>query len=116
MNTHFLLIIWLACGMAYTETVNAEIVSVKYRGLVNLSPFKCEWITRTSDTKLLCYDSKEKYVIANLTGTYYHYCNVPSEVVTAWLLADPMNEYYNTQVRRHFDCRLSPAPSYEDEQ
>ncbi len=116
MNTHFLVIIWLTCGMAYTEAVNAETVFVKYRGLVELSPFKCEWITRNSDTKRLCYDSNERYVIVNLTGTYYHYCDVPSEVVTAWLHADPMNEYYNRHVRRRFDCRLSPAPTYEDKQ
>jgi hypothetical protein len=55
-------------------TGTAETVIVKYRGPVDLSHFDCEQITRSSVVKRLCYDSAEKYVIVNLTGTYYHYC------------------------------------------
>jgi len=95
----------IAALVGHIETVTAETVAVKYQGLVDISSFRCEMITRTSDAKRMCYDSKEKNLIVNLSGVYYQYCGVPSEVIIAWLHADPMNDYYNTQVRKHFDCR-----------
>ncbi len=55
----------------------AETVYVKYRGMVDLKPFECETITRSSFINRLCYDEKEKYVIVILKSTYYHYCEVP---------------------------------------
>jgi hypothetical protein len=95
----------IAALVGCIEVVNAETVTVEYFGPVDISTFRCEIITRTSDAKRLCYDRKEKNLIVKLSGGYYQYCGVPSEVITAWLHADPMNDYYNTQVRKHFDCR-----------
>jgi hypothetical protein len=40
----------------------AESVYVKYRGEVDLTPFTCEWVSRSSVLKRLCYDHKEQYV------------------------------------------------------
>lgn len=90
----------------------AETVYVKYRGSVDLAPFKCEWISRSSVVNRLCYDSREQYVIVNLTGTYYHYCEVPAGVVENWRNADSMGRYYNAQVKGHYDCRILHVPSY----
>jgi len=89
-----------------------EIVYVKYRGPVNLAPFNCEWVTRSSVVERLCYDPKEQYVIVNLGGTYYHYCEVPSGVVSEWRDADSMGRYYNAQIKGRFDCRVNRMPTY----
>ena len=89
-----------------------ETVNVKYRGLVDLKPFQCEWITKSSVVKRLCYDAAEKYVIVNLTGTYYHYCEVPSYVIAAWRNSSSMGSYYNTQVKGQYDCRFNRVPQY----
>ena len=62
--------------------------------------------------KRLCYDSKELYVIVNLTGTYYHYCEVPTDIVAAWQQAESMGRYYGAQVKGRFDCRVLRVPSY----
>jgi len=90
----------------------AETVVVKYRGPVDLSPFACETITRSSVIKRLCYDSHERYVIVNLTGSYYHYCEVPQNVVGAWRQAESMGRFYNAQIKGRFDCRVLRVPSY----
>lgn len=90
----------------------AETVNVKYRGPVDLAPFSCEQITRSSVVKRLCYDRRERYVIVNLTGTYYHYCEVPPETVAAWQKSDSMGQFYNSQVKGNFDCRVLHMPSY----
>lgn len=92
---------------------SAELVYVKYRGQVDLKPFECEWVTRSSVVKRLCYDSKEQYVIVNLTGTYYHYCEVPSIIVNNWRIADSMGRFYNAQLKERFDCRINHVPAYK---
>jgi len=91
---------------------HAESVSVKYRGVVELAPFSCQWISRSSLVERLCYDSTEQYVIVSLNGTYYHYCEVPSYVVSDWKGADSMGRYYNSQIKGRYDCRISKVPSY----
>ena len=90
----------------------AETVFVKYRGEVDLKPFKCESITRSSLVKRLCYDAKEQYVIVSLNGTYYHYCEVPSAVVSSWRQAESMGRFYNQNVKGNFDCRVNRVPAY----
>jgi hypothetical protein len=64
----------LAPSVAATMPVRAgEIVMVKYRGPVDLTPFACEFVQRSSLVQRPCYDRREQYVIVNLNGTYYHY-------------------------------------------
>ena len=91
---------------------SAESVFVKYRGPVDLAPFSCEWVTRSSLVQRLCYDPREQYVIVNLTGTYYHYCEIPPSTVAAWRAADSMGRFYNAAVKGRFDCRVNRIPEY----
>jgi len=91
----------------------AETVFVKYRGNVDLAPFHCETITRSSFINRLCYDRKGEYLIVMLNATYYHYCEVPAEIVDEWRKADSMGSYYSVHVKRRFDCRINRVPSYE---
>ena len=91
---------------------SADTVHVKYRGNLDLAPFDCEWITRSSLVNRLCYDRKHQYVVVNLNGTYYHYCAIPPGVVNAWRSADSMGRFFNAQVQGRFDCRTSPPPEY----
>jgi len=89
----------------------AETVVVKYRGPVSLAPFACEW-TESSLVKRLCYDSKEKYVIVSLQGTYYHYCEVPASTVSAWQSAKSLGSYFNANIKGRYDCRVNRVPAY----
>ena len=102
----------LALGIGAAMTVQAETVMVKYRGPVDLAPFTCEFVQRSSLVQRLCYDNREQYVIVNLNGTYYHYCEVPASVVAAWRSADSMGRYYNQNVKGRFDCRVNRVPAY----
>jgi hypothetical protein len=107
----------VAVGIAFISLVLsssafAESVYVKYRGMVELSPFACQWIERSSLVTRLCYDTKEKYVIVSLNGTYYHYCEVPGSFVDEWKQADSMGRFYNQQIKGQFDCRIFRVPSY----
>jgi KTSC domain len=77
-------------GVAYAETVN-----VKYRGPVDLAPFQCESVSKSSLVTRVCYDRKEQYMIIGLQGTYYHYCEINGGTVAALRGADSMGRFYN---------------------
>lgn len=98
-------------GLAATG-VAAETVDVKYRGPVDLRPFSCEAVSRSSLVERLCYDAAQRYVVVKLTGTYYQYCNVPAEVVSDWKRSPSMGKYFNANLKGRFDCRVTPPPAY----
>lgn len=111
-RTIFVIAILLTATWAEAETVN-----VKYRGPVDLKPFACQDITRSSVVNRLCYDASNQYVIVQLQTTYYHYCEMPKATVDAWLAADSMGRYYNANIKGTgkdgpYDCRTHKVPQY----
>src|SRR5690348_14038895 len=95
----------------------AETVDVKYRGPVDLNPFACSDITRSSFIERVCYDKANSYMIIRLRGTYYHYCELPQPTLDAFMSADSMGRYYNTNIKGTgkdgpYDCRTHRMPVY----
>ena len=90
----------------------AEIVNVKYRGPVDLKPFACQTITRSSLVRRVCYDRRETYMIINLQGTYFHYCEIDAGTVSALIGAASMGRFYNSNIKGNFDCRTRRVPAY----
>ena len=103
--------LWLALA-ALTWPVRAETVNVKYRAEVNLAPFDCTDVTRSSFVRRICYDRRNTYMLINLNGTYYHHCEIDGETVAALLHADSVGRFYNANVKGHFDCRTHRVPNY----
>ena len=98
----------LACG----EFARAESVNVKYRGVVDLAPFTCESITRSSFIERVCYDPKNTYMLIELNGTWYHYCEIDEDTVSNLLAAESMGRYYSASIKGRFDCRTHRVPDY----
>lgn len=94
-------------------SVMAEEVYVKYRGAIDLSSFRCVSVSRSSLVNRICYDAAEQYTIVSLNGTYYHYCEMPRAVVSAWREADSMGRFYNQHVKGRYDCRVLRMPAYD---
>src|SRR5215510_5488312 len=92
--------------LALPSYASAESVPVKYRGLVDLAPFRCESISRSSVIQRVCYDKRERYMLISLNGTYYHYCEIGQQEVSNFLNADSMGRYFNTFIKGNFDCRI----------
>jgi|ERR1039458_7573548 hypothetical protein len=113
LQTSFAVGLLIVAVYTFSTTATAETVIVKYRGPVELSHFDCQYVSRSSVVKRLCYDSHERYVVVNLTGTYYHYCEVPPTTVTAWKQAPSMGTFYNSEIKGRFDCRNSQVPAYD---
>jgi len=89
-----------------------EVVTVKYRGPVSLAPFKCDAITRSSFIERVCYDASNSYMLIDLNGAWYHYCEIDAGTVSNLMAADSMGRFYNQSIKGRFDCRTHRVPHY----
>ena len=113
MLRSILITIALSLVSGFTGLVHAETVNVKYRGVVDLAPFQCESVSRSSLVTRVCYDRSEQYMVIGLQGTYYHYCEIDAGTVSALKSADSMGRFFNTNIKGNFDCRARRLPSYK---
>jgi hypothetical protein len=102
----------IALVAALPRMASAETADVKYRGEVNLAPFKCTDITRSSFVRRVCYDRDNSYMLINLNGTYYHYCEIDDGTVSELLQAGSIGTFFNANIKGHFDCRTHHVPNY----
>ena len=58
-----------------TWAAEAETIDVKYYGKLDLSPFACTEITRSSYRA--CYDKAKQFMVVQLKTVYYPYCEMP---------------------------------------
>lgn len=81
--------------------VNAQAVSVKGAGDVDLTDFVC---TPVSDSKLLhqiCYDETKRYLIAQIGDEYYDSCKVRPDQLAELMGAKNIAARYNQIKSRH---------------
>jgi hypothetical protein len=95
----------------------AETVDVKYRGAVELQPFVCTDTPRSSFIQRVCYDKAQSYMLINLKGAYYQYCELPPATFDALVTAPSMGRFYNQNIKGSgldgpFDCRTHRVPPY----
>ncbi len=102
----------LVVSITASTSRSEEMADVKYRGPVNLAPFKCDEITRSSFIQRVCYDARNSYMLINLSGSWYHYCEIDKSTVDSLLGADSMGRYFNASIKGQFDCRTHRVPAY----
>jgi hypothetical protein len=111
------LVLLVAAGLAQATWAEAEAVDVKYYGALDLKPFSCTDITRSSFINRACYDKAKQFMVVQLKGTYYPYCEMPAATYDAFLNASSMGQYYNANIKGSgkdgpFDCRTHAVPKY----
>lgn len=89
-------------------------VKVKYRDdKVNISASNFESLDKSDSTvKGAWYDNSNEYMVIKLSGTYYHYCGMPSSAWRSFLSADSLYRAYQNDIKGNFDCRVNPVPRY----
>jgi hypothetical protein len=93
----------------------AEVVDVRDRGTVDLKPFKCQDITRSSVISRVCYDSESRRMLVQRHAVYLQYCELPKPTVDAFLNAPSMGRFFKVNFEggggsRPYAC---PAPGME---
>ena len=104
--------VMLVCVLCVGSTADADSVYVKYRGEVDLKYFDCTDGARSSFIRRVCYDKTNEYMLIDLSGTFYHYCAIDDDTVSALLAAESMGRFYNASIRGQFDCRTHRVPEY----
>jgi hypothetical protein len=104
-------------SLLISTSVNSGTVGVKYRGIIDLKPFTCTDTPRSSFIQRVCYDKAQSYMLINLRGTYYHYCELPMATFDALMSAPSMGRFYNQNIKGTgsdgpFDCRTHRVPAY----
>jgi hypothetical protein len=94
----------------------AEIVGVKDRGTVDLTPFTCQDITRSSVISRVCYDTESRRMLVQRHAAYYSYCDLPKDTLDAFLNAPSMGRYYRANIEvadggGPYACRTLKPPS-----
>jgi hypothetical protein len=89
----------LLVSLAGASWVDAETVAVEGRGAVDLTPFVCQDITRSSRVNRVCYDAPHRTMIVQLNAVYSKYCDVPETTRDSFLNAPSMGQYYNANIR-----------------
>jgi hypothetical protein len=106
------LICYLVIAVSLIVESKAETVDVKYRGQLDLKPFACTTIERSSFIQRVCYDTANAYMVVNLNGTYYHYCDIDEGTVNSFLAAPSMGRFFNASIKGNFACVTGHVPEY----
>jgi hypothetical protein len=93
----------------------AEIVDVKDLGAVDLKPFSCQDITRSSVVSRVCYDTESGRMLVRRHTVYHAYCDLPKDTLDAFLNASSMGQYYRANIEgtaggEAYDCRTHKVP------
>jgi hypothetical protein len=89
----------LLVGLAGASWAEAETVDVERRGAVDLTPFVCQDITRSSLVNRVCYDAANRTMIVQLNSAYAQYCDVPEAARDSFLNAPSMGQYYIANIK-----------------
>jgi hypothetical protein len=104
-------------AMPQLALASGETVNVKHRGPVPLETFECVSTPESSFINRICYDATESYMLVQIRQTYYHYCEVDAETVSAFVGAPSAGKFYNRYIKGTgsdgpFDCRTRRVPEY----
>ena len=92
----------------------AEIVDVKDRGAVDLKPFNCQDVTRSSVISRVCYDTESRRMLVQRHAVYHQYCDLPKDTHDAFLNAPSMGRFFGGRAgmgltARPFFCSVASA-------
>src|ERR1700710_202313 len=104
----------LLIGLAGASWTDAETVDVEYREVIDLKPFACQDVTRSSLVNRVCYDAANRSMIVQVNAVYFQYCEVPQATLQTFLNAPSMGQYYRSKIasagaNASYDC-----PTYRD--
>mgnify|MGYP001155946768 CR=1 FL=1 len=101
-------------GLESTK-INDDLVAVKYRDdLVDLTDSRFEKFIPEDQSLVrgLWYDMENKYLIIDLNGVYYHYCDLSEDTLLDLKTAGEIAEFYKNEIYETHDCRFGLIPQY----
>lgn len=108
-------------GLLLSAEFGSETIDVKGRGAVDLSPFECRDINRSSFIQRVCYDQAKRYLIIGIKGVYDQYCELPQPAFDGLMGAPSMGQFFNQHIggsgaEGRYGCRPHPIPGVSHRQ
>jgi hypothetical protein len=97
----------------FIHSAQAREITVKYRDTpVDTSSDYEEYdLIDSSFVKEIIYNNKHQYALVRLKNTFYHYCNIPNNIVSNWVNSNSLGKYYHSHVKGSFSCQYEAAPN-----
>ena len=98
-------------ALLLTAPLGSETVEVRERGAVDLAPFECRDITRSSLIQRVCYDQARNYLVVAIRGSYDFYCELQPQTYDGFMAAPSMGRFFKENIRAHSDrygCDTQP--------
>jgi hypothetical protein len=89
----------LVASLAGATWTDAETVTVEGRGAVDLAPFACQDITRSSLINRVCYDAANRVMLVQSNAAWSQFCDVPAATRDTFLNAPSMGQYYRANIK-----------------
>jgi hypothetical protein len=101
----------LLLGWAGSSWTDAETITVEHRGAVDLAPYACQDITRSSLISRVCYDAGNRVMIVQANAVYSQYCGVAEAVQDSLLNAPSIGRYYKANItsaatKARYECAM----------
>lgn len=104
IRTIVFLLGFLVALPAFARVPVAETVCVKYGPCpLSLSTFVCTDTPQSSFVRRICYDAPKSFMVINLKGTWYPYCEIDAGTVNALITAKSVGRFYNQNIRSRRD-------------
>ena len=92
-------LVLLLAQLAATPILPETIETSEHR-IVDLGPFECRDITRSTVLQRVCYDRARQDLIVATNGAYDHYCGVTAGTVEHLLGAPSMGRFFIQNIKR----------------
>lgn len=93
------LVILLFAVLGNATWADADVVEVRNVGPVDLAPFVCTHISRSTMIGRACYDEAERSAVIEVRSTYQQFCDMPKATFDALLDAPSMGQFYLKEIR-----------------
>jgi hypothetical protein len=84
----------IVLALAGASWADAETVRLQHGGAVDLAPYACQDVTRSTVVSRVCYDGATRTMIVQANAIYSQYCSVAETARDAFLNAPSMGQYY----------------------
>lgn len=92
------LILLLAVAFGNATYADADVVDATNAGPIDLTPFVCTDITRSTMIARACYDEARRLAVLDVRSTYRQFCGMPKATFKALLDAPSMGQFYNKKI------------------
>jgi KTSC domain len=104
LRRFFVCIFVLVAARVLADGPPTETIQTKYCGNYNAAPFRCDWITRSSFIRRVCYEQRSDTMLISVNSVYYCYCGLGPAMIDKLKGASNVGQFYNAEISGRYRC------------